>query len=352
MRRAINMTIYMLCVAMIILLPFGTAFGMDSQASDPLLPEGLTTEDDFKPGLGAPVGKIIMAKGEAIIIHQGLSIGYRAQKGLPIFKGDTVITQSKARLRLSLNDGSIITLASETKLTVNRSVYDPRNKSRSTFLGMETGKARFWAVKMKGFKYSEFKVKTKTAVAGIRGSDFIINATAIFTEITTLKDTLLELISLAMPEAEPLLLSDFKRSQVAEGALPTKAEDVDFEEIEQMMKEFLFSGERFDPDKMIEAGEEKEAGKEEDEISPSKDLGAVPGVTTGILFSDGELVKPDLTNLKNEMEEFQASNIDQSEEPSRAENDIEDQQSNFYQEKQEDNVTDAPGQLPPPVDGP
>ncbi|MBW1891166.1 MAG: FecR domain-containing protein, partial [Deltaproteobacteria bacterium] len=59
-----------------------------------------------------------------------------------------------------MNDGSILSLASRTKLELNKSVYDQKKKSRSSFLNMVLGKARFLVVKLLKFKRTEFKVKT------------------------------------------------------------------------------------------------------------------------------------------------------------------------------------------------
>jgi hypothetical protein len=39
---------------------------------------------------------------------------------------------------------------------------------------MKSGRSRFWVKKLEGYTRSEFKVKTKTMVAGVRGTDFVI----------------------------------------------------------------------------------------------------------------------------------------------------------------------------------
>jgi hypothetical protein len=91
---------------------------------------------------------------------------------------------------------------------VNRSVFDPAKKSRVSFLSTSLGKARFLVKKIADFKRSEFKVKTPTAVCGIRGSDFLTSVTAEGTEITALSKTVLEVRRLARPEKKPVILRD------------------------------------------------------------------------------------------------------------------------------------------------
>jgi len=233
-----------------------------------MLPEGLIIEDIFKPGLGSPLGKMLLVQGKAVIIHKDMVRGYWAKKDLPLFKGDTIITREKGRVRFKLIDESIMTLASRTKLVINKSVYDRVKKSRFSFLKMTLGKVRFWAKKLSDLKRSEFRVKTPTFVVGVRGSDFIIRATPKLSEVTALEKTKLEVVSLAFPEAKPILVTDFERTIVEEGALPSEVEMVAPEEIGQMKEEFIVTPEMAESEEKVGVGQEKsekKAGKGKEE---------------------------------------------------------------------------------------
>jgi len=152
MRALKRKSICSLC-AVIILLFAGSAFG-----ATPLLPEGLIMQKEFRPGLGAPVGEVQVVQGKVIIIHGKSIRGYWAKKGLPLYKKDTIVTQKKARISFKMNDKSIMTLSSNTKLVIYESIYKPKKKRRSSFLGLALGKARFFVSKLLNFKRSEFKV--------------------------------------------------------------------------------------------------------------------------------------------------------------------------------------------------
>jgi hypothetical protein len=339
----------------VILFAAGNVFGADEGSPKSLIPENVTIAEGFEPGIGEPVGKILMVNGEAVIIHADASRAYRVRKDLPLYNSDAVVTRAKARLRISLNDGSMTTLAADTRLIISKSDYDPEKKDRSAFLGMEAGKARFWAVKMKDFKNSEFKVKTKTAVAGVRGSDFVIIASDVLTEVTTLKDTTLDLISLAQPDAEPVLLSDFMRSRVGEGKLPTAAEKVQMEEIERLMKEFLFAGETYDPDQMVKSqGKPVEGAAAKGSEKAQSGGGVLAGLAAqGILLPIDELYRPDLTDMQRLLEGFRVLDMISLSDFSRIENDSRNQQTDFSQVVRE-NEAARPDyeQLPGPVEGP
>ena len=112
-------------------------------------------------------------------------------------------------------------------------------------------KLLFLIKKLVDFKHSEFKVKTKTAVAGVRGSEFIIRATDLLTEIYTLADTKLEVVSLAMPcpdfkgyppppecQVKPIFLTDYQKTVVRIDELPTEVEIVAPLEVEQLDSDF------------------------------------------------------------------------------------------------------------------
>ena len=251
-----------LCAIMIVLFA-GNALVLASSLSDPLLPEGLGMEDIFKPGTGLPVGHVLSVQGEAVIMHEERQHGYRAKDRLPLFQGDTIVTREKSHLWVKLNDESIITIDSKTKLILTLSFYDPNKKIRFSFLDMCSGMARFWVNKMSNFKPIGFKVRTPTSVTGVRASDFLIRATPKITEVITFQKTTLEVVSLAIPGAKPMILKSFERTTVRENALPAQPESLPPEEAEKLMREFTITPEEAKPE--IEQKErEKETITKED----------------------------------------------------------------------------------------
>jgi hypothetical protein len=193
----------------------------------------------FRPGLGKPVGIVQRVQGEVVIAHDADFEGYPAVRGSRLFKGDTIQTLDTGRLRLRLNDGSIISLASKSKLKLTRSVYEKKKKRRSSFFSMALGKARFFVVKVLDFKRSEFKVKTPTAVCGVRGSDFILEATGTETIATALEDTELEFQSLAFLEEPPVILRDYEESVSGLNQRPTPPERLPMDRINEKRDQFI-----------------------------------------------------------------------------------------------------------------
>lgn len=307
-------SVHAIC-AILIFLFGGSAFGSDEPFSESLLPADLVMENVFEPGIGSPVGTVEVVQGKVVIIHAGGTSGYQAQKGLPLYTGDTITTLETGRTRFKLNDGSTLTLAPETRLVINRSIYDPAKKSRSSYVDLSLGKARFWVTKFADFKRSVFKVKTRTAVCGVRGSDFIGFATENRSEFIALEKTLIAVLSLAFPEGEPLSASDFERVVVEEGKPPWK-EKLTPEQIEQLKKLFVIIAEAVGP--------EWEGTIEE----------------LAELISDDELIDPDALR---ELEEL-LENILEHEKISEEEGDLFALEEEFFEEEHEDHMREMEGE--------
>lgn len=228
----------MVLIGALLLHPFQPA------ATATILPQGVLVEEVFSPGFGEPIGTVLLVQGPVYVVHAGLEPAYRISSQTPVFKGDTLYTDDKGRLRFKLNDDSIVTLSSNTQLTLSKSVYNPRQKKRASFLKMTLGRARFYVVKLMKFRENAFKVKTRTFVAGVRGSDFVITATSESATVAALENTTLEIVSLAAPEAKPLILTDFHRISVDLGAMPGAPEKINMDEIRSLKEEFALGEDR------------------------------------------------------------------------------------------------------------
>lgn len=93
-----------------------------------------------------------------------------AQKGTAVEPGDRVKTGEDGRALVKLSDGTKLTIANLTELEITG--YSLKKSERSASLFLSSGKMRAIVSKFSG--RSDFKVKTPTAVSGVRGTDFIV----------------------------------------------------------------------------------------------------------------------------------------------------------------------------------
>jgi len=251
------------------------------------LPEGVTVEENFRPGLGESLGLVQQMQGSVFVIHEDLpGTAFRVIKGIPVFKGDAVITGEDGKVSMELTDGSLVTLTTLSNAVISEHIFDEKDaKERASFLSLHLGKARFFVKKLFGFERSEFKVKTKTAIVGVRGSDFVVEAEETSTEVTALENTRLEVVSLIAPctgqqerkhpeecEVKPMVLTDFRQAVItADGQIAVLPDRLAPEQADRIRQEFLIRGD----------GEEYRKDRYED------------GFGRGTLVSDDKLVPPE-----------------------------------------------------------
>jgi hypothetical protein len=119
---------------------------------------------------GGPVGFVAAARGEARVNSQA------ARVGMEVFAGDRLVTGDKSRLKVLLSDDVILALGSGTEVVVEKHLFDPHSGARSTRLDLLNGKLRSLVQKLVAGSRADFEVKTTNAVAGVRGTEFVLVA--------------------------------------------------------------------------------------------------------------------------------------------------------------------------------
>jgi len=294
----------------LIVFLFLTAASISRAETPDYVPEGVVMQDVFAPGFGDALGIFKKTVGRVVLIHAKDTLGYWAETDLPLYMKDTVITPEEGLALLQFLDDSTISVAADSELIINRFIFDPDKFDRSTFLSMQNGRARFWVKKLKDYARSEFKVKTKTLIAGVRGSDFVIVVSPRGTQVYALDDTILELISLADP-SRVITLHSYESVSVNEGEPAGAIEKISPQEAARLRGELPMP---FDRDVMEAAGifeSEKTTppgGETAGQQPPEEIPGAAPGQPGAegqgppvfqlgegavILIPEDELVEPD-----------------------------------------------------------
>jgi len=141
----------------------------------PLIPKYVKINPDFAAGVGEEIGQIQKVQGKAFVIHFGEKIAYQLKKNNPLFLYDTLITSPKSRVTAVMKGKSILALAPMAKLKIDKSEYTKSifRAKRSSVMNLVWGSVRFIVKKISG--KSDFIVKTKTAVCGVRSTDFAVS---------------------------------------------------------------------------------------------------------------------------------------------------------------------------------
>jgi len=148
----------------------------DYKPEAPLLAGDVTIVQEFKDTASEPAGLVEFVENEAYIIHaEDQHVAYKATKNNMVCVGDTLVAEAGSNMAVLLKDQSKFTLAAYSKMTIDKSVYDPDRNLRDTVLDLAAGKARVVAKKLQAAGDENFKVKTPVATCGIRGSDFVVS---------------------------------------------------------------------------------------------------------------------------------------------------------------------------------
>jgi len=116
------------------------------------------------------VGWVSALEGTGEVQRAGASewVGIAPADGLAL--GDHVRTQANSRMKILLRDDSLLTLGESSQLRLDESVVGAAPTSSFELL---FGTIRAIATERYGAAGAKFEVKTPTAIAGVRGTEFI-----------------------------------------------------------------------------------------------------------------------------------------------------------------------------------
>lgn len=127
------------------------------------------------PAEAALVGHIENLSG-AVRLMRWNGIVEAPKMGLQVFNGDTFETKHDGKVRVRFidgaDDGSVMTVAANSSVKIENVKIDSKAGSRKIALDLIRGKVRN-QVKRKYDGDNSYTVKTRTAVAGVRGTDFV-----------------------------------------------------------------------------------------------------------------------------------------------------------------------------------
>ncbi len=120
------------------------------------------------------VGIVNALKGKVLRFHKGETEPNTLESGSKIYLNDRIITAKSSKVQLIFRDDSVLTLGPESELIVEAESFSRVTGKRNSKFALLKGKVRSVVGKSFSKKGSKFEIHTQTAVAGVRGTQNIV----------------------------------------------------------------------------------------------------------------------------------------------------------------------------------
>lgn len=123
-----------------------------------------------------PIGLIKVQSGEVHIERQGTRVA--AAVGVPVDRGDRIVTGRDGSVGLSFADGAILSAGPGSVLMLDAFNYDPSTRAGNFDVSVRRGTLSAISGKLVTQSPGAMKVRTPTAVLGVRGTEFVVHVDA------------------------------------------------------------------------------------------------------------------------------------------------------------------------------
>jgi hypothetical protein len=131
------------------------------------------------------IGQVAALQGQATVQRRGQAQPVPLSVGSPVYQDDIISTLAAAKVKLALIDGTELTLGEQGAFTLSKLVYSPTQNIHQAIIDIARGAFRI--VTQKLLPRATFEVYTTTAVAAVRGTDWLGEVTADATAILVLR---------------------------------------------------------------------------------------------------------------------------------------------------------------------
>jgi hypothetical protein len=115
-----------------------------------------------------PIGQVMAIKGS--LFREAGDKREALAAGAPVFVTDTVVAEGGGKAKILLNDGSILSIGENARVTIAQ--YQGADNHLTTRLNAGAGPIRLFVNRLLPDRH--FEVESETAIAAVRGTDWVI----------------------------------------------------------------------------------------------------------------------------------------------------------------------------------
>jgi hypothetical protein len=200
----------------------------------------------------------------------------KAKIGRKVLPADVITAGPDSRAKIVMADKNVINISPETKIALEKYVFDPATDNKQVELNVVYGKVRATVEQKYDGEKNKFHIKTPSAVAGVRGTDFFTSYSAKNreTRIVTFEGKVA--VGLPGPKGQilnPVFVTQGQMTTASKGAPPAPPVAMPAEDFKQVSTES-----QAEPTKQ-EAPKPDSAAPAKEEGSDKKDEGQKSGDT-------------------------------------------------------------------------
>jgi hypothetical protein len=188
-----------------------------------------------------PVGSVAGFEGDVQIGRAG--VWRAAGLGDAINIADEIRTGRVGRLRLVFQDDSVFTVGDESHVIITEQLFDPDRSAFRTLIEVLSGRVRAVVSEYYGQPAALYQLRTRTAVTGVRGTDFIAVYDAIraVTEVVGVSGRT-EVQSVMDLVGHGVFVTAQELTVVASGKFPTQPVRLDEQPFRRYLRGLTFIG--------------------------------------------------------------------------------------------------------------
>jgi hypothetical protein len=183
-------------------------------------------------------GVMMVVKGDVKVTSGKDKTTEAAKVGKKVFPGDTITAGPDSRAKIVMSDKNVLNISPDSKMTIEK--YTNGANDKNVELKVEYGKIRASVEQKYDGEKSKFNVKTPSAVAGVRGTDFLTsyNAGTKQSQVITFSGT----VAVGQPGPggrimNPVFVQPGQMTTSSEGKAPEPPKAMPAEELNKMKQE-------------------------------------------------------------------------------------------------------------------
>lgn len=131
------------------------------------------------------IGQVVALQGQATVQRAGSAQTMPLRVESPVYRDDTIRTLEASKIKLFLIEGTELALGERGTMTLSQFVFAPQRQTHRGVVSIAQG--IFRAVTRKVLPQTAFEVRTATAVAAVRGTQWLGEVTPDATAIVVLE---------------------------------------------------------------------------------------------------------------------------------------------------------------------